>query len=47
VRDERTQNGREFVQEGPRLKLRFERTPDGGEADEEIGARPLSSVEGS
>jgi hypothetical protein len=47
VRDERAQNGREFVQEGPRLKLRFERPPDSGEEDEEIGAGPLSSVEGS
>jgi hypothetical protein len=37
VRNERTQCGREIVQEDPRLKLRFERSPDGGETDREVG----------
>ena len=36
VVDEPAQPGRQVVQEGPRLKLRFQRPPDGREADEEI-----------
>ena len=39
VRDERLQRGREIVEERSRLKIRFERPPDGREADQQVGLR--------
>ena len=36
VWDERAQNGREIVQEGPRLKPHLERPPDGGQRGQQI-----------
>jgi hypothetical protein len=47
VGHEQTQLGREIIQERPRFEFPLERPPDSGEEDEEIGAGPLSSVEGS
>ena len=39
VRDERLQRGREIVEERSRLEVRFERPPDRGDTDENLGLR--------
>ena len=36
VRDQRAQDGREIVQEGPRVEFHLERPPEGGEAGGEV-----------